>query len=399
MSNAFSTYTPSELINALMNLDQNPELKESISNSIPRIEQQGVVVVDPEFKQHILDFDPIQTAEILVKKLDVADKEKAMLSNSLILLHLSSAYKQIITEESFDFSDRSSWEDYIKGIESLGFEQVLSYEKKRKDKNEIDEEIAFWNKEHSILWLLNSYTLIKKSVNASNIYFYGEKRNPKTICYLPINRGFSGSSEIQKLSCDMRTMPTHYFFELLKEFKPCKYWADCSIYFGDFTEHAKELPDYVRSCMFDYNFIRKINNFEKSISTNKYHEFQKRGLDFVESLNEIEKKYIFTWNRLFSISRHKNGFFPLSLKVKLKETFEDFELDYAIGMINEMLYKAFDRDFNFTDFALEHFSTDEKDGWLKIIEKEVARSGGYRCRIIVSDEQYKKLKSDLLQNA
>lgn len=325
-----------EAMKVLHNIKDYPDMFESLKSAIPTVEIQGKETVDPEFQKMVLAFDPLGDAEEFCK--EVGFDEKAIMGLGLLNIALSVAIKEVVRSMTMDFSEReSTWEEYLNGVKSLGFVEVLELPKLNKyDEYKPTDDIVkyFWNYEHSILWIVDSYTSIEQRVNSSNIYLQGIKRDRSKYHELPINHSIAFNTDVSVMSCDMREMPTYKLFELLEKFQTTKYWLEYNCYSPELKQNFDQLPEDVQNYMTSRIALPMDLNKSHTQKTNMHKEAEA----FIESLTEHDRKLGVSWVFRFGYENTKTTRLPESFYPLMERFTENVDVNFE-AYVSALLFE------------------------------------------------------------
>lgn len=361
ISDLFSQSETVDVIDTLHNIKDHSELMERMKAVIPMTMNNGVKAVEPEFQKMVLQFDPLYEAEKMASDLgfNKDEIEKATFSWGIMNIAIISAIKTVIKEITMDFSERdSTWDEYVNGVLSLGFEEIFEAPKKDSERDDITK--LFWHKEYSILWVLGSFTWTNKDerkVNDSNIYLHGKTRGEDRGFDLPLSRGVAYNTDIVHMNCDMREMPTYKFFEILRVFEPVQYWSEFDCYSKTLSENLYSLPKEIVDKM--VNRITSHFDFEhhKFLVKSDMHNAVDK---FISELTIEQKKRGMAWMYLFGYENIKPSQLPSDL-IELLSTYtevHEYSLGYASSLLLDMRRnKDFTMDMD--NYCVDSFSKEE----------------------------------------
>lgn len=361
--------TEPNFLDILSNIDLYPEYQKLITAEIPMVENNGIETVCPVFQKSVLDFDAMAEGEKEAKK--AAEFGLQNIDDQLfglIFINLKSAYQQAIQKLTMDFSERhSSWSEYLDGVKRLGFKEFAEFNSLGRDETQ-DVTKLFWHTEHSILWVVDSYTSCNgRKVNSSFIHLCGTYLTKgdygrDVLC----SRGVTFNTDTTHLDCDMREMPTYKLQNILTSFAPSEYWTEFGVFNKTIEHNFSSLPQDIvdkmisRSCS-DYEFEHR--GFEK-------HKMHKTLDQFVDTLNEDELEKAIAWVAIFGFENKKPSVLPIEIIEKVK-LIEDADVN-ALGYLSELLHVKRSKSFSWEDtqkIAIDSFSNEALKFWFEKIEK------------------------------
>lgn len=314
----FSIIAHENPLDVLHNIDQHEDVKQKIIDSIPMVQKNGIETVDPDFQKFVLNYDPLYEAEKTLEIINVEDTEKATMGIGLLNIGVMVAYRAVIKELTMDFSEReSTWDEYVKGVESLGFEEFLEVPKEDSEHDDVTK--LFWHKEYSILWVLGSFTwghtLVRK-VNDSNIYLSATYRNEGDYGHeISCSRGVTFNTETTHLSCDMRDMPTFKFFKIMESFVPVEYWTEFDCYSDSLRKNLDKVPTEIYNKMIS----RICDSYDVDRGVMEKPEMQKNLDKVIERFTEDEAMMVKSWVYVFGFESKKPSLLPESIIKKISE--------------------------------------------------------------------------------
>lgn len=254
----------SKLVEALRQLNKNPELKNLIKSLTPVDIINGQKIVQSSFLDYLLNLDAIKASEEMLnieKHSPEADSDEC-LALSMFIGAIKEAFLLVVNEINFDFSSNNvTWDEYIKGVRSFGFEEVSrkSYIVDFSDREE--ESVLFFNREHSMLWTINSSSFSQKRASGTSLYFCGKIKNKdKPFPDFLFSVGHLAPSGVFYFDINMDNIPAHKFFEIFKHFEPVSHWGIFNVWDKKVVDQVKKLPNYVKMPMLDYNIMSHDQN-------------------------------------------------------------------------------------------------------------------------------------------
>lgn len=375
----------SEILHAIMNINDHPDIKEALTKFVKMKKINGINTVCPKFQKMILDLDPMQTTE------DLLGEKDDLAGATLFILHLKNAINQIIGEITQEFSERTStWEEYLSGVERLGFRELFNIEKKSTSDN--DRTTSYWNEEHSMLWIIDSFSFSnnQRKVNSSTLYFNAHVRNDNDWGYdLPMSRSITAYTNVVTAHIDMREAPTYYFFEILKFFKPITHWTEFDCFDKRFSDNLDLVDDEVLEKMTAYNVVDLGRRFEAD-------KFPKKLDSIVQSIlsemTEEELLYSKTYSQCLQYVSSRRSFIPEKYNDMLKEQVEEQFIEHAVGLfaytISKMRIKD-DREFDdYYDKVVETLTAEDLTPLYKQFKKKDKKMRNFE----ISEACFEKLK-------
>lgn len=325
-----------ELLEMFMNIDQYPELKESIKAFIPMKTINDIESVDPEYQQHMINFDPLYALEQATGQ----SYRKSSLDSMLVCVHMKNAINSVIEELTQDFSERNStWDEYLAGIERLGFRQLFISqipEERRKD----DVITGYWNDAHSMLWIVDSFTFSgqKRKVNSSNLYFNGKTRDPndKRSWELAMTRGVTAFTDIVCAHIDMRESPTYKLFKIIEHFELTPFWAEYGCFDSNFNNCLELIEDEVVEKMTAYNVVDITDRRNVEGHSNKLLPIVQ---PIIDEMTEEELLHSTLFSRSLQYILERESFIPKKYVEMLSDKVEPQFMEHAVGLFAYKIYK------------------------------------------------------------
>lgn len=374
-----------ETLDAIMNINDHPDVKEALTKVIKIKKINGTNTVCPDFQKTALNLDPVLITE------DFFGKNKDSISASLFVVHLKNAINTIIEEITQDFSERNStWEEYLSGVERLGFRELFNIEKQSTGHD--DRTTSYWSDEHSMLWIIDSFTFSdnRRKVNSSTLYFNAKVRNDDDWGYdLPMSRGVTPFTDVVSASIDMREAPTYRFFEILKFFKPITHWTEFDCYDKRFSSNIDLVDNEVVEKMTAYNVVDLTQRLEGNNLPNKLKPIVQ---SIISEMTEEELLYSKTFSNCLQYVLSRTSFVPKKYADMIAEQVEEPFLEHAIGLfaytISKMRIKD-DREFeDYYDKVVDTLTAEDLVPVYHRFEKKDKKNREFE----ISEACFKKLK-------
>lgn len=326
----------SELVDGLRKLNDFPEIKEVIESLIPFETINGQKVVNPSFQNYLLNLDIIDAAEktLNIERHSPESESEKCLAMSMFIGGVKDAFLSIINEINCDFSsDNVSWAQYIKGIESFGFEKVSSKEYTTEFDKRTEESVIFFHREHAMLWTIKSSHLNEKRVSGSNLYFCGKIKN-KEIPFpdLRFSMGSLAPTGVFYFNFSMDKSPSHKLIEIFKHIEPVSQWGLFNVWDDKVIAQVKSLPNYVKMPILDYNIMSYDQN--DYIKNERNSIVSIKAIEIIKKLQPEQQIYLNLFCRAQKFSDVNTVIMPSFIKKVLNELQEnDLCKDYIVASI------------------------------------------------------------------
>lgn len=314
----------SKLVEALLNIDENQELKQQITSMIPLLKMNDREVIDPVFLNFLLNIDPIKEAENIldIERHSPEAESDAALSMGMFVSAVKKAMLSIANELCVDFSaNRTTWDEYIDNVKALGFEEISRKDFKSSLSTRTEESVVFFHPQHSMLWEIRSYSHYKKKVSSSSLYFNGKIRDGQKLPSFRFSMGYIAPSGVYYFDTNMTEMPSHKFFEILTCIKPVQSWGIFNIWNKEVLSQIETFPTFVKQALLDMNIIcYEQNDFIK----NKRNSIvEMKAKEILKSLTEEEAIYFFLFCRIQKFSDFNTVLAPSFINNAIKKSNEN----------------------------------------------------------------------------